>query len=397
MSRAMEHIDDELVCGVLDENEGMKQTHLKRRHTMKNKLKMFGSIAAMLAIVVATVFLFTQIIGGTAVVALDVNPSIEIQVNGKEKVTKVTALNDEAVTVLSALELENVDLETAIYAILGSMMEHGYLTSESNSILVSVDAGGKRAKALQSAISTKIADTLAGQNIEASVITQVYEHDKGAKAQLVEKIIAAGLTDAAGTPYTYEQLIPLKVHDLKLILDTKQLTPSDMTSSGTAGKGNYIGREAAVAKALESAGLTTADVPVTSVKVEVDFDDDYRAMVYEVEFIHGGMEYEYELLAATGDIVEQEIKAADIGDRNDEDDHIPLPDGCIGEQDALTIALTDAGVNVADAFDTEIETDREWGTYVYEVEFETRTHEYEYLINAQTGEILDSKCKAHGR
>ncbi len=401
VSRAMEHVDDALLLGVLNEDETLQKTqHLKRRHTMKGRhWNKWGTIAAMLAIVIASALIFTQLIGinGSAVVALDVNPSIEIQVNGKEKVTKVTALNDDAIIVLGTMDLVDVDLEVAVNAILGSMMTHEYLTAETNSILVSVDSNSRRAEKLQQSISTRITDLLAGQNIEASVITQTYKHDKGAKAQLVEKIISAGLTDASGAPYTYEQLIDLKVHDLKLILDTKKLTGTGMTASGTAGKGNYIGRDAAVTQALTRAGLTDAAIPTASIEVEMDYEDDYRAMVYEVEFIHEGMKYEYELLAVTGEIVKEEIKVADVGDRDDEDDNIPLPDGCISEEDALAIALADADIDTADAFDTEIETDREWGKYVYEIEFQTDTHEYEYLINAETGKILDSKRESHGR
>ncbi len=400
LSRAMEHLDDALLLDVLQEDEGLQKTqHEKRRHTMKTrKWNTWGTIAAMLAVVIASALIFTQLIGanGTAVVALDVNPSIEIQVNGKEEVTKVSALNDDAVIVLGTMDLTGVDLDVAVNAILGSMLTHEYLTESTNSILVSVDSNSRRAEKLQQSISTRIADLLAGQNIQASVITQTYDHDKGAKAQLVEKIIAAGLTDASGTPYTYEQLIGLKVHDLKLILDTKPLNAADMTATGTAGNGNYIGRDAAITKVLTHTGINAADI-LTAIEVEMDYEDDYRAMVYEVEFIYDGMEYEYELLAADGSIVKEEIKAADIGDRNDADDNIALPDGCITEEDARTIAFTDAGIDAAQAFGVEIETDREWGKYVYEIEFETDTHEYEYLINAQTGKILDSKRESHRR
>ncbi len=55
---------------------------------------------------------------------------------------------------------------------------------------------------------------------------------------------------------------------------------------------------------------------------------------------------------------------------------------------ALALALTHAGVAKADARDVETELDRERGTLVWEVSFEAGGYEYDYDINAATGEVL---------
>lgn len=54
-------------------------------------------------------------------------------------------------------------------------------------------------------------------------------------------------------------------------------------------------------------------------------------------------------------------------------------------------AFSDAGVNNAEVRDVESELDVKNGKEVYEVEFESNGHEYDYDIDANTGEILKSE------
>lgn len=68
--------------------------------------------------------------------------------------------------------------------------------------------------------------------------------------------------------------------------------------------------------------------------------------------------------------------------------------GCgknIGKAQAKNIALEDAGFTKADVTDLDCELDREGGVSAYEVSFDVGFDEYEYLIDATTGEILRSK------
>lgn len=60
----------------------------------------------------------------------------------------------------------------------------------------------------------------------------------------------------------------------------------------------------------------------------------------------------------------------------------------IGSQSALDIALADAGVRSADARNTKSVFEREGVGYVYDVEFDCGTNEYDYIIDAKSGEIL---------
>ena len=56
----------------------------------------------------------------------------------------------------------------------------------------------------------------------------------------------------------------------------------------------------------------------------------------------------------------------------------------IGRKAAIEIALQDAGIDRANAYDIDADYEHGW----YEVNFETAQGEFEYRIDGRTGEIL---------
>ena len=60
----------------------------------------------------------------------------------------------------------------------------------------------------------------------------------------------------------------------------------------------------------------------------------------------------------------------------------------LDRESAKLIALDHANISVENARDLEIDLDREWGVLLYEVSFEAGRLEYEYEIDAYSGEIL---------
>ena len=63
----------------------------------------------------------------------------------------------------------------------------------------------------------------------------------------------------------------------------------------------------------------------------------------------------------------------------------------ITSDEAKAIALGHAGLAESEVSRYHSELDRERGGLVYEIEFDSATHEYEYEVNAETGEIIKSE------
>ena len=73
-----------------------------------------------------------------SVISLDVNPSVELSVNRKNRVLEAEPLNEDAKAIMEDMNLKGVDLNVAVNAVIGSMVTHGYLDDLDNAILVTV-------------------------------------------------------------------------------------------------------------------------------------------------------------------------------------------------------------------------------------------------------------------
>ena len=189
--------------------------------------------------------------------------------------------------------------------------------------------------------------------------------------------------------------------------------------------------DAAEEKALSDAGLSSSDV--NSLKASLERTDDIS--VYSIEFSTENMKYKYEIHADTGEIYSKSREAvtgrdtspegnsqtgqpadngveppqtgqpADNGeeppqtgqpaDNGEEPPQTGQPADNGEEQVTLeaakAAALTDAGLTASDVTYTKEGLDYEDGVSVYEIEFYTSTHEYEYEIHAASGTI-HSRC-----
>ncbi len=65
----------------------------------------------------------------------------------------------------------------------------------------------------------------------------------------------------------------------------------------------------------------------------------------------------------------------------------------ISKQEALEIALTASDVDRRTVTETDVDFEKTAYSAVYEVELETLDAEYEYVLDAASGEILGSKVK----
>lgn len=154
-----------------------------------------------------------------------------------------------------------------------------------------------------------------------------------------------------------------------------QSETAPLTQSASTPAGASLTAEDAKAKALAHAGLAETDV--TFIKAELDRDD--GRLVYDVEFYTADYkEYDYEIDAATGEVVSYDYDAEDYAP--------PAASGAISAEDAKALAL--AQVPGASASDIrEFETDRDDGRVEYEGKIVYGGMEYEFEIDGYSGAI----------
>ena len=114
----------------------------------------------------------TQVPGGVA--TLDANPSIELTVNKLGRILSARACNPDAQFVLDGLELRNQSLQTAADAIVAAMQTDGYLSADTNSVLVTVEAGKGDAR-LRDRLAAAVESAQTDCGMDPAVLAQVLE------------------------------------------------------------------------------------------------------------------------------------------------------------------------------------------------------------------------------
>ncbi len=141
----------------------------------------------------------------------------------------------------------------------------------------------------------------------------------------------------------------------------------------------YIGVEAAKQKALDDAGVKAED----AVFLKAHYDSDDIVPHYDVKFETNGYEYEYELKASDGSVLEK-----DVDKERKPVNSAPDSNEYISSDKAKSIAFDHASVKAADVKFSKAELDRDDLIVHYDVEFVVGDFEYEYEINAESGKVI---------
>ncbi len=151
--------------------------------------------------------------------------------------------------------------------------------------------------------------------------------------------------------------------------------------------------------AYVDAGILPGEAEVN--RTEFDFED--GRFVYEIEFVSGGVKYEYTVDASNGKIVQKESETLSApapapsapqteqktGEGNAATQEIrntPV----IGVERAKEIALSKAALSAGEVVFSKAKLERDDGRQVYDIEFYVAGEaEYEYEIDALSGDVLE--------
>ena len=372
-------------------------------------------------------------------VDIDVNPGVEIVTNKKNKVLNVQSTNKDGADVIDNMDLKNTELKVAVNALIGSMVQKGYIVNNNTGILVTVrNDNPEKANKVKEEILYDINFALYTNDIQANVMNQTFKNTADANKFARENNISIGKAvfvlnlAAKDSSLDAKELAKMKVTDIanlvaKKGIDIRDIVDYDdddsiweniadaiedidedagisMKNSTQTGDKKQIGVEAAKQIALAHAKVALKDV--TFIKAELD-NEDGRA-VYEIEFYSGNVEYDYDIDALSGEIISndfdienysipaqsaaapqqtevpQQTAAAPVPTAPDAN----TPSGDIGIERAKQIALSHAGLSQGSVSFVKAELDHEDGVKVYDIEFYSGNVEYDYEINAASGVII---------
>lgn len=166
-------------------------------------------------------------------------------------------------------------------------------------------------------------------------------------------------------------------------------------------KSTLITKAEAKAVALRDTGLSEAEASALYARLE--FDD--GRFQYEVDFYSNGTEYEYLIQAKDGEIIARDIDGSQpdtdrnstaTSQENSLDEANPVVNAAnnsgnnyIGVDLAKEIALNHANLNESDVRFAKEEFENDDGRTEYEIEFYSGQTEYDYTIDAVSGNIIE--------
>ena len=374
-------------------------------------------------------------------VDIDVNPGVEIITNKNNKVIDILSTNNDGKAVIDGMNLKNSELKVAVNALIGSMVQKGYIENDNTGILVTVRNNNQdRADKVKAEVLDDINFALYKNDVQAAVMNQTLKNTKNADkfarennvsigksvfvlnlaskdstmdarelakmrvSDIVDLVVKKGIDIRDIVDYDYDDSIWENIADAIKDIDENANKASAINTVALSSTKKQIGVEGAKQIALAHAKVALKDV--TFIKAELETEN--GRLVYDIDFYSGNVEYDYEINAATGSILSV--------DWNIEDYSIPAPEpaptevpapapaptaapaptqpaapSTISAERAKQIALSHAGVGGASFIKAELDTDD--GVAVYEIEFKVGNVEYEYDINAISGEIISSKSE----
>lgn len=175
-----------------------------------------------------------------------------------------------------------------------------------------------------------------------------------------------------------------------LLLAAGAFSVMQVGASSNASDTSDISMQQAAEVALQDAGFSSSEVE--SLSGNLDSDDEVRH--YDVRFVSQGMEYDYEIKASDGTILEKDREAVET---HSSSQNVSLPaesstmtdSDFISIDEAKSIALQVSGVDASNAVFTEAELNVDDGVHIYEIEFISGDMEYSFEINAMTGSVAE--------
>ena len=250
------------------------------------------------------------------IVTMDVNPSIQFELNQDDEVVGISAGNEDAKKILEKVDVEDDDANKAVDKIVDSLVDEGHLSTENNTVLLSVDNDDddKRIE-LEQKLGETIQSSLKENSIDGAIFSQDMDIDDDVeslikkydisygKATLIEKILDEN--DDNQKAYKVEDLVKLNAQELIMIYQSMERKDDDDILLGSVSTSKYITSDEALAVALSDAGLAQNQIT----DLEIDYDIENGVLTYEIEFKGNGKEYEYEINAFKG-VIEREIESA---------------------------------------------------------------------------------------
>lgn len=359
---------DELLAAVdaLPENDGTVIDFAQEAKKRHSPLKAVLSAAAALLLIVGAAGVYANLSAERYTVAVDVNPAVELRVNGFDRISAVTLKNDDAKALIDESDLKGKNVSDAVDVLTEKLCGDGYLTENSNGVLVSVQ-GGNEALCTKIVGSVEKATERAGFNY--AVLYQSLDDDADGKTELIAKL--SGKLDN----FDIEELTKLSVQELIFLAESLDSLPDKTEFYGKLN--GYLSAE----DAKHDAGVDSASAAQSIIRYA-------EQLAYEIVYTEDGTTHKYIVSASTGEVLAHEKHGkSDSSSSGKKDDN--KDDGLLSADDILKIFKKTFGFVDAVLDDVHVARSTRNGEPVYIVTYKVFGVTRSAVFDARTAEMLD--------
>lgn len=345
---------------------------------LKTVLQLVAACVA-LVLVVGGIFYYRGNLMVDSLVDLDVNPGIELLTNQKNRVLEAYATNGDGDKVLSGMDLHNVDLQVALNAIVGSMVQQGYMTKDTKGVLVTVqNKDQKKADNLRKLVVKEMEIALSTEDMNAAVFHQVISSQNNNASAFARKnnislgkaVFVLNLANKARS-LDAKELAKMKISEIAKLVADKNIDIRDIIE--------YDSDDSLwenIADAIEDINEGDDDYIVATTQQE-------STQAVQVQPTETKAVAQTETQAATQ--TQPQTHAQTQPQTKLQTNAQPQTGGRISADKAKAIAFGHAGVSAGQIRELSVEYDD--GVCVYEVDFKVGNTEYDYEIGATDGSI----------
>ena len=331
-----------------------------------------------LVLLVGGIFYYRGNLMVDSLVDLDVNPGIELLTNQKNRVLEAYATNGDGDKVLSGMDLHNVDLQVALNAIVGSMVQQGYMTKDTKGVLVTVqNKDQKKAETLRKLVVKEMEIALSTEDMNAAVFHQVISIQNNNASAFARKnnislgkaVFVLNLANKARS-LDAKELAKMKISEIAKLVADKNIDIRDIIE--------YDSDDSLwenIADAIEDINEGDDDYIVATTQQE-------STQAVQVQPTETKAVAQTETQAATQ--TQPQTHAQTQPQTKLQTNAQPQTGGRISADKAKAIAFGHAGVSAGQVRDLSVEYDDDG---VYEIDVKVGNMEYDYEIGAVDGSI----------
>lgn len=331
-----------------------------------------------LILLVGGIFYYRGNLMVDSLVDLDVNPGIELLTNQKNRVLEAYATNGDGDKVLSGMDLQNVDLQVALNAIVGSMVQQGYMTKDTKGVLVTVqNKDQKKADNLRKLVVKEMEIALSTEDMNAAVFHQVISSQNNNASAFARKnnislgkaVFVLNLANKASS-LNAKELAKMKISEIAKLVADKNIDIRDIIE--------YDSDDSLwenIADAIEDINEGDDDYIVATIQQST-------SQAVQVQPTETKAVAQTETQAATQ--TQPQTHAQTQPQTKLQTNAQPQTGGRISADKAKDIAFGHAGVSAGQVRELSVEYDDDG---VYEIDFKVGNMEYDYEIGAVDGSI----------